>query len=71
MYRQMKWLALFFCSVVSAHEMTPAYPVFQPSHIDGVSKVNMEMFNRRADVEYYELGVFDKSWGSIPFVSSV
>lgn len=30
----------------------------------------MEMFNRRADVEWYEIGVFDKEWKSVPFVTS-
>ena len=27
------------------------------------------MFNKRKDVEYYELGVFDSNFGAVPFVS--
>lgn len=29
----------------------------------------MELFNRRQDVEYYELGVFDKDWKALPFAT--
>lgn len=54
----------------SAHEMTPTYPKLQPSHIDGVYKTTLEMFNKREDVLYYEIGVFDKDKNPIPFVSS-
>lgn len=63
-------LALFFCGVVSAHEMTPAYPTFTPAHVDGVFKTEMQMFNRRSDVEYYEIGVFDADWKAVTFVSA-
>lgn len=52
------------------HEMTPTYPKLQPSHLDGVYKTTMEMFNKRADVEYYEIGVFDKDFKAIPFVTT-
>jgi hypothetical protein len=30
----------------------------------------MEMFNKREDVEFYEIGVFDENWNAIPFVTS-
>jgi hypothetical protein len=30
----------------------------------------MEMFNKRQDVEWYEVGVFDKDKQPLPFVSS-
>jgi len=72
----MKWfmygiVGVFLMSnVVSAHEMTPTYPKLMPSHLDNVYKVTMEMFNKREDVEFYEIGVFDKDWNPIPFVSS-
>ena len=52
------------------HEMTPTYPTFEPSHVTGVFKAEMEMFNKRKDVEYYEIGVFDENWEPVPFVSS-
>lgn len=59
------------CSeMASAHEMTPTYPKLRPSHLDNVYVTTMEMFNKRQDVEYYEIGVFDKNMNPIPFVSS-
>ena len=62
-------LALF-SSVAFAHEMTPTYPKMRPSHLDNVYVTTMEMFNKRKDVEYYEIGVFDEEWNPVPFVSS-
>ena len=53
-----------------AHEMTPTYPKWKATHVSGISKTKMEMFNKRNDVEYYEIGVFDKDFEPIPFVSS-
>lgn len=50
--------------------MVPTYPKLKPSHIDGVYGTTMQMFNKRADVEYYEIGVFDKDFNPIPFVTS-
>jgi len=55
---------------LSAHEMTPTYPKLEPSHVEGVLKTTMEMLNKRKDVEYYEVGVFDKDWKNVPFVTS-
>ena len=69
----MKKLIIMFLLVsfpALAHEMTPTYPKLSPSHLDNVYKTTMEMFNKRADVEYYEIGVFDKDWNPIPFVTS-
>ena len=53
-----------------AHEMVPTYPTLGPSHLDGVVKTTMQMFNKREDVEYYEIGVFDEDFNPIPFVTS-
>lgn len=55
---------------VLAHEMTPTYPKLEAAFADGIYKTTMEMFNKRQDVEWYEIGVFDSEWNSIPFVSS-
>jgi hypothetical protein len=63
-------LLVSFVTGASAHEMTPTYPKLRPSHLDGVYKTTMEMFNKRSDVEYYEIGVFDKDFKPIPFVTS-
>lgn len=47
--------------------MTPAYPEIKPSYVDGVSRVEMSLFNARSDVVYYQIEVFDKDWSNIPF----
>lgn len=62
------WL-LLCAGLVDAHEMTPAYPEVKPSYVDGVYKLEMSIFNYRNDVEYYQLSVFDRDWGRIPFAS--
>ena len=56
--------------VASAHELTPTYPELKPSYIDGVSVVNVTLFNRREDVQYYDIEVFDKDFNRIPFAAS-
>ena len=53
-----------------AHEMTPTYPKFTYSHLEGVVKTTMSMFNKREDVQYYEIGVFDKDFNPVKFVTS-
>jgi hypothetical protein len=71
MYRQVVILLSFlFCTTLNAHEMTPAYPTLKLSYIDDVYVAKMKMFNRRKDVEYYEIQVFTKDWKSLPFAST-
>ena len=50
--------------------MTPAYPELKPSHIQGVLKAKMSLFNARSDVKYYQIEVFDKDWNNVEFASS-
>ena len=38
--------------------------------VEGVLQTKMKLFNKRQEVEYYELGVFDKDWNSIDFGST-
>jgi hypothetical protein len=68
MYRQIIGLSLLAASA-NAHEMTPTYPSWSPAHVFGIVKTKLEIFNKRKDVDYFELGVFDKDWRPIPFVS--
>lgn len=49
--------------------MTPAYPNLTPSYIEGVSVAKMKLFNRREDVEYYEIEVFTWDFEPVPFAS--
>ena len=64
------FIGVFLSLSVSAHEMTPTYPSWKQSAFSGILQTTMEMFNKRQDVEYYEIGLFDKDWKSVPFVSS-
>ena len=64
-------LGLFLATSVTAHEMTPAYLEFAPTaHSDGVCVTQIKVFNRRADVQYYEIEVVDSDWKPIPFAST-
>lgn len=63
-------MALIISSVAYSHEMVPTYPELSISHIDGLQKTTVTIFNKRAEVEYYEIGVFTEEWEPIPFVSN-
>ena len=64
--------ALFLIYPLStlAHEMTPAYPVVVPSHVEGVVKVKMSLFNSREEIQWYQIELFDLNWTNIPFATS-
>ena len=61
---------LLFSSAAHAHEMVPTYPKLEPSFMEGLYKTTMTIFNKRPEVEYYEIGVFDQDWNPLPFVSN-
>lgn len=70
----MRGILYGFCGIVfsacaSAHEMTPTYPEFNPSFVEGVYKTSISIFNRRTDVSYYSLQVYDNQWEPIPFAA--
>ena len=54
---------------VDAHQFLPTYPKFENSFVEGVYYTKMELFNKRKEIEYYELSVFDDSWNALPFAS--
>ena len=60
---------MLFSHSAFSHEMTPTYPMWKYAYMDELLVTRIEVFNKRNDVEYYELGVFDKDWKPIPFVS--
>jgi len=68
MYRSVILWVLLSSSVV-AHDMTPTFPEWKMSFIPSAKMTTMQIFNKRADVEWYQIGVFDKEWNSIPFVT--
>jgi len=63
-------LFLLLSFSTSAHEMTPAYPEVKPSHVAGVVKVEMSLFNSREEIQWYQIELFDLNWTNIPFASS-
>jgi len=60
---------LVLSSFAFAHEMVPTYPQWKPGVYPGVLTTTIEIFNKRNDVEYYEIGVFDKDWNPVYFVA--
>ena len=54
---------------LSAHEMTPTYPKFEMSYMPDVAVAELKLFNKRKEVEWYEISVTDAEWNNIPFVS--
>ena len=63
-------LLIVLASTSFAHEMVPTYPRWEPSLYGDVLKTTVEIFNKRTDVEYYEISVFDRDWKPVPFVTS-
>lgn len=53
-----------------AHDMTPTYPKWSVSHVPGIVKTTMAMWNKRKDVDWYEISVLDENWKTVPFVTS-
>jgi len=60
-------ILLGWASAISAHEMTPAYPDLKPSHVAGVVKAEMSLFNSREEIKYYQIELFDLNWNNMPF----
>jgi len=67
--RAIALLALIPFGSAVAHEMTPTYPKFEMSYMAGISVTTLNIFNKRKDVSYYEVGVFNVDWDPVPFVS--
>lgn len=63
-------LIMLMSNLSYAHEMTPTYPQWKQSYLNDILVTEMTMFNKRADVEYYEIAVLDQNWNPVPFVSS-
>jgi hypothetical protein len=66
-------LGLLLClsGYASAHEWTPTYPELKYSHVKGVMKVDMFLFNARTDVKFYEISVWDAMWNKVPFAAEM
>ena len=63
-------LLLFVCASVAGHEWTPTYFKLYPSYAAGIHVAKMKIYNSRADVEYYQVQVFDGRFNPIKFAIS-
>jgi len=71
MIRLFTAVAVFiFAATAQAHEWTPTYPKFEPSFLDGIVVTTMSLFNKREEIEYYEITLFDEEWQPVPFAST-
>ena len=71
MYRKIKYLAIALLpSFAMAHEWTPTYPELRKSYVDNITVTSMTLFNKREDVRYYEIEVYDEDWNPLPFATS-
>ena len=61
---------LLLAATAQAHEWTPTYPKFEQSFLDGIVVTTMSLFNKRKEIEYYEITVFDGKWQPVPFAST-
>lgn len=61
---------VLFCGKAISHEMTPTYFEFEQSFVQDVLRTNVLIFNKRSDVDYYEIGVFDSEWNRVPFATN-
>ena len=54
---------LLSATIASAHEMVPTYPAWwNATEANGLLKTNLSIWNRRKDVTYYEIEVFDRNF---------
>lgn len=53
----------------TAHEMTPTYPEMRISFLEGVYQTSLTLFNRREEIEFYQVEVFTESFESVPFAT--
>lgn len=61
---------LLFMKTALAHDMVPTYPKLRLSYMSNVLVADLELLNKRNDIEYYEISVFDETWNPVPFVTS-
>lgn len=62
-------MLVMFSGKAFSHEMSPTYIEFVPSYVDNVLKTTIELFNRREDVNFYEISLYNKDWVAVSFVT--
>jgi hypothetical protein len=69
MFRYVFIMMMLIGGFANAHQFTPTYPKFETSFVEGVYFTKMELFNKRKEIDFFELGVFDADWNALPFAS--
>ena len=62
-------LLLLTGGYANAHQFTPTYPKLELSHMPGIMKADMVLFNDRKEIRYYRVNVFDKEWNPVRFAT--
>ena len=62
-------LLLLTGGYANAHQFTPTYPKLELSHMPGIMKADMVLFNDRKEIRYYGVNVFDKEWNPVRFAT--
>ena len=62
-------LLLLIGGYANAHQFTPTYPKLELSHMPGIMKADMVLFNDRKEIRYYGVNVFDKEWNPVRFAT--
>jgi hypothetical protein len=60
MFRYAFILLIGIAGHVNAHQFLPTYPTFELSFVEGVVQTKMQLFNKRKEIEYYELSVYEQ-----------
>jgi len=63
-------LLLLVSGSAMAHQLTPTYPKLKNSYVEGVLETKVQLWNARADVEYFKIEVTDKDWNPVPFITN-
>ena len=69
-YFVMTLLMFLTSGYASAHEWLPTYPKLVQSYVEGILQSELTLYNARQDVEYYEIGVFDKDMSPVSFATA-
>lgn len=62
------WLVLWPMAV-NSHDLVPTYPEIKESHVTGIYQANLSTWNKREEIEYYEIGVFDQDFEPVRFAT--
>jgi len=62
-------MGCLLCGQLNAHQWTPTYPKLENSFVDGVLTTKMKLFNKREDVKYYSVGVYDADFYPVAFAT--